>query len=145
MKRNGDNMEIKAYDFLHNDVYKIRDEVFVIEQEFKEEFDEIDNNCIHLAMYDNERAIAICRFYPVSENIYAIGRIAVVKDYRQKGIGSKIVLEAENCIKNLGAEYATLSAQVRAKEFYKKLGYTPEGEEYFEEYCPHIKMKKKLN
>ena len=98
-----------------------------------------------IAMYDKEIAIAICRYYPVSENTYAIGRIAVVKDYRQKGIGSKIVLEAENCVKNLGAEYATLSAQVRAKEFYKKLGYIAEGEEYFEEYCPHIKMKKKLN
>lgn len=138
-------MEIKAYDFLQEDVYNIRTEVFVIEQEFKEEFDEIDNNCIHLAMYDCGKPIAICRYFPVDDKTYAIGRIAVIKDYRKKGIGSKIIAEAENRIKNLGAKYATLSAQVRVKEFYAKLGYIAEGEEYFEEYCPHIKMKKALN
>lgn len=138
-------MEVKAYDFLQEDVYNIRTEVFVIEQEFKEEFDEIDNNCIHLAMYDNGRPIAICRYYPVDEETYAIGRIAVIKDYRKIGIGSKIIAEAEACIKKLGAKYATLSAQVRVKNFYKKLGYVAEGEEYFEEYCPHIRMNKALN
>ena len=32
----------------------------------------------------------------------------------------------------------------KAKDFYKKLGYTEIGEIYKEEFCPHIKMFKDL-
>ncbi len=37
-----------------------------------------------------------------------------------------------------------VSAQVRVKEFYKKLGYKEVGEIYFDEYCEHITMEKEL-
>ena len=67
-----------------------------------------------------------------------------MKDYRGKGLGSEIVAAAENEIKKIGGKYATLGAQLRAKGFYEKIGYTAYGEEYYEEYCPHINMKKLL-
>ena len=38
-----------------------------------------------------------------------------------------------------------LAAQVRAKEFYEKQGYTAIGREFLEEYCPHIWMYKTLS
>lgn len=138
-------MIVKEYDYMHDDIVGIRTEVFVIEQDFKEEFDDIDNNCMFLVMYDKEKAIAMCRYFPVADDTYAIGRIAVVKEYRGQGIGSKIVNEAETRLKNIGVKYAVLSAQVRAEEFYKKLGYVGEGETYYEEWCEHIKMRKKLD
>ena len=137
-------MTIKEYDFMHQDIIDIRTEVFVIEQDFKEEFDDIDNHCMFLVMYDNDRAIAMCRYFPVDDDTYAIGRIAVVKEYRGKGIGSKIVEEAEKRLKDMSVKYAVLSAQLRAEEFYKKLGYAGEGETYYEEWCEHIKMRKRL-
>ena len=122
----------------------MRTEVFVIEQEFKEEFDHIDNECNFLVMYNNDKAIAMCRYFQVSEDTYAIGRIAVKKEFRGQGLGSRIVEEAEIRLKAMGVKYSVLSAQLRAKEFYKKLGYIEEGETYFEEWCEHIKMRKKL-
>lgn len=138
-------MIVKEYNYMHQDIVDIRTEVFVIEQDFKEEFDDIDNNCMFLVMYDDEKVVAMCRYFPVSEDTYAIGRIAVVKEYRGQGIGSKIVAEAEMRLKGMGVKYAVLSAQLRAVEFYKKLGYVAEGETYFEEWCEHIKMRKELS
>ena len=38
----------------------------------------------------------------------------------------------------------SLSAQVQAKGFYKKLGYVQDGDEYLDEHCPHILMCKVL-
>ncbi|MDY4474645.1 GNAT family N-acetyltransferase [Mitsuokella sp.] len=37
-----------------------------------------------------------------------------------------------------------LSAQIQARPFYEKLGYRASGEEYLDEYCPHIRMEKEL-
>ena len=138
-------MIVKEYNYMHQDIVDIRTDVFVIEQDFKEEFDDIDNNCMFLVMYDVDKIVAMCRYFPVSEDTYAIGRIAVAKEYRGQGIGSRIVSEAEARLKNLDVKYAVLSAQLRAEEFYKKLGYVPEGETYYEEWCEHIKMRKVLS
>ena len=41
-----------------------------------------------------------------------------------------------------GAEELMLSAQVQARGFYEKLGYSAYGGEYLDEHCPHIAMKK---
>lgn len=141
-------MELKEYSYMHQDIIDIRTEVFVVEQEFKEEFDDIDNNCTFLVMYDSDKPIAMCRYFKVEDkaydNTYAIGRIAVIKEYRGKGIGSMIVAEGEKRIREMGAQYVVLSAQLRAEEFYKKLGYVSEGDTYYEEWCEHIKMRKEL-
>ncbi len=68
-------METKIYDFLHEDVVRIRTEVFVEEQQFKEEFDDIDHHCKHFVFYEKDEPVAICRIYPYDEKTYAIGRI----------------------------------------------------------------------
>lgn len=138
-------MKTKIYDFLHEDVVRIRTEVFVIEQQFKEEFDDIDHQCQHFVFYEKNEPIAVCRIYPYDEKTYAIGRIAVQAAYRGRGLGSMVVQEAEKYIKSFGYTQVTLSAQVRAKAFYEKLGYIGEGETYFEEYCEHIRMWKNIN
>lgn len=137
-------MNIKLYDYLHEDIVHIRTVVFVEEQKFEYEFDDIDNNCIFLVAYDKDEPIATCRYFPVGKDTYAIGRIAVMKEHRRKGLGRMIVEEAEHHVKEAGAMFATLSAQVRAKNFYEKLGYVCVGDTYYEEYCEHIKMKKRL-
>lgn len=138
-------MQTVQYDYLHNDVAKIRNEVFVEEQRFKDEFDEIDGHCTYLVIYDEQSPIATCRFYRYDAERFAIGRIAVVRAYRGQGIGKMIVERAEQQIRSIGCDRVTLSAQVRAASFYEKLGYSPEGEIFYEETCAHIRMNKQLN
>ena len=121
----------------------IRETVFIDEQNFKTEFDEIDDIATHIVMYLDNQPVGCCRLYK-QDNEYHIGRIAVLKPYRGKGYGEKILLEAEKVAKEKGADCINLSAQVRASGFYEKLGYKKHGEIYFDEYCEHIAMKKDI-
>lgn len=137
-------MQTKVYDYLHKDAIYIRTEVFMKEQGFENEFDEIEEQCMHLVIYDKDTPIGTCRLYRQDDNRYVIGRIAVLSNYRSIGIGKVIVEKAEEYIKKIGGIEITLSAQVRVQGFYKKMGYICEGAPYLDEYCPHIVMKKSL-
>ncbi len=44
----------------------------------------------------------------------------------------------------MGYHEVELSAQTQACEFYLKNGYKKYGEEYLDEHCPHIHMRKKV-
>lgn len=123
----------------------IRKTVFVDEQKFVDEFDETDGIATHFVMFDGENPVGCARaFFDENENAYHIGRVAILKEYRGRHLGGEIMLFAENELKKQGADRVTLSAQVRASGFYKSIGYTPYGEEYFDQYCPHIAMEKRL-
>lgn len=135
-------METKMYDYLPEDAKVVRTEVFIKEQGFVEEFDAIDNTAMHLVVYDKEQPIGTCRFFTKEDGAYWIGRLAVIKEYRSYGIGRLLVENAEKFIKEAGGLEVKLSAQTQAKGFYEKIGYIGEGEEYLEEHCPHITMKK---
>lgn len=121
----------------------IRQEVFINEQGFINEFDEIDKRAWHLVVYDEETPLACCRFFKgESANEFIIGRLAVLKKYRGKQLGALMMQEAEKYIKSIGGKKLSLSAQLRVKDFYEKQGFTASGETYFDEYCEHIHMKK---
>lgn len=135
-------IETRIYDYLQKDARAIRISVFVEEQGFQKEFDELDSECVHFVLYDNRMPVGTCRVCQQEDNGYVIGRIAVIGSYRGKGIGRMLVEEAEKYIKQSGGKFAVLSAQLRVQEFYKKAGYLPEGKPYLDEYCPHISMKK---
>ena len=134
---------IKVTNTLSEDEKMIRETVFIEEQKFKIEFDDTDDIATHIVMYIDNNPVGCCRLYK-QENEYHIGRIAVLKPYRGKGYGEKILLEAEKVAKKMGADSISLSAQVRASGFYEKLGYKKHGEIYFDEYCEHIAMKKDI-
>ncbi len=135
-------MEIKVFEKLPIDAKKIRTQVFVYEQHFEKEFDDIDKIAMHLVMYDHKNPIATARFYYCDEKkSYVVGRIAVQKEYRGQNLGSKVLLYTEDCIKNAGGCSIYLIAQVTASPFYRKLGYKEFGDIIYDEYCPHIWFK----
>lgn len=123
----------------------IRQEVFINEQGFINEFDDIDKRAWHLVVYDEETPLACCRFFRGdTPNEFIIGRLAVLKQHRGKQLGALMMQEAEKYIKSIGGEKLSLSAQLRVREFYEKQGFTASGETYFDEYCEHIHMEKAL-
>ena len=139
------NYEYKVTKGITEDVKKIRIEVFVDEQKFVDEFDELDDTSTHIGFYDKGESIAICRFFPYDDKgTYKLGRIAVKKSYRGKDVGRFVMETAEKEIKKLGGTSVKLGAQTRAQGFYEKCGFTPYGEVYKEEYCDHIMMKKDI-
>lgn len=138
-------MEHRFYAALCQDARDIREQVFVAEQGFCHEFDEIDQRAICLVLYDEGLPVATGRLYPSDEpGEYILGRIAVIKSHRGQNLGALVISLLEKRAQELGARCASLSAQCRAQGFYEKQGYHAEGETYLEEFCPHITMKKSL-
>ena len=125
---------------------KLRENVFIHEQGFQNEFDEIDESAHHVIYWENNRAIGTCRFFPAEEaDTYYIGRMAVAKDHRHRQLGTVILEAAEDAIKKLGGQKVMLSAQVRAQTFYLRNGYTGDPEEvHMDEGEPHRWLYKKL-
>lgn len=124
---------------------KIRHIVFEVEQQFKEEFDDIDDYAYHAAVFDDEKLIGCARLYIDKVTECHIGRIAVIKEYRGKNVGTFIVREMEKfAAGNFDFAEFVVSAQCVAKGFYAKLGYECRGDVYFEEHCEHIEMFKSV-
>ena len=139
-------MKILSFNFLPQEAITIRQKVFVEEQGFKYEFDDVDNVAIHLVLFDDYKApIATCRvFWSKERNTYILGRLAVTKEERGKNIGKTIVEEAERCVQKMGGKEIQLHAQCRITSFYERLGFTTFGDIEYEENCPHIWMKKEI-
>ena len=137
--------EIKTYHTLPLEAKEIREEVFMKEQGFVNEFDDIDSIATHLVLFWEGQPAGVCRFFPIKEpGVWDFGRLAVRKAYRDKHLGSLLVQEAERQIRDQGGAKLALMAQIRVQKFYEKNGYTPFGEPCDDEGCPHIWMEKLL-
>lgn len=129
---------------INEDIKKIREEVFIKEQGFQEEFDEIDNIATFvLVKYDNI-PIATSRVYKSGIDEFYIGRVAVLKEYRYLKVGMKMLEILEGEIKRLNGKKIIVSSQVRAQGFYQKCGFELFGDTYLDEHVPHIMMKKEI-
>ena len=138
-------MIIKAYEKLPEEAYYIRQTVFVEEQGFREEFDTLDNTAVHAVGFIDGSPVATGRIFPAEENgAYYLGRLAVLKNFRKNGTGSKMLVFLESEAAKRGASKIILHAQIQAQPFYEKNGYIAEGEPFLDESTPHITMIKKL-
>lgn len=138
-------MNITVYHTLPEAAKEIRRRVFMEEQGFQNEFDETDNISTHLVLFDGDLPVGTCRVYFDKEmNAYILGRLAVIKEYRKRQLGSVLVSEAEKYARAQGGRELALHAQCRASGFYKKCGFEEFGEVGDDEGCPHIWMKKRL-
>lgn len=135
----------KVYETLPEQAELIRKSVFMDEQDFKDEFDETDNIAWHILLTDGAKPAATCRvFFDKSLDSFVLGRLAVMKEYRGKALGSMAVTEAEKLVASKGGKSIVLHAQCRVREFYEKLGYKAFGEPDYDEDCEHIWMKKNI-
>ncbi len=71
-------------------------------------------------------------------------QVAVHSNFQGKGLGSKIVLAAEEFAIHHRLPLMTLHARETAVAFYTHLGYQVEGDPFTEVTIPHFKMKKSL-
>lgn len=120
----------------------IRFEVFVEEQGVPAEIelDDMDDRCLHAVAFDGARAVGTGRLLPDGH----IGRMAVLKDWRGKGVGSRLLARLMEAARARGDREVVLSAQVHAVPFYKAHGFAEAGEEYEEAGLPHRDMRRAL-
>lgn len=142
-------MEITArfYDALCDEARYIREEVFVKEQGFENEFDETDGWATHLVLFCDGHPAAVARMFELQEQpgVFMLGRIAVLPQYRLLHLGSRLLAELAHKAAELGAKRIELSAQSRVQHFYEKNGFTAVGEPYMDEHCEHIYMVKQIS
>ncbi len=118
----------------------VRECVFIEEQRIPAEleWDEMDSQCIHvLAVIENRDAVGTARLEPTGK----IGRVAVLKPLRRKGIGTVMVQRLVAEARRAGYAEVYLHAQVDALHFYKKMGFSPEGAQFDEAGIPHRNMR----
>lgn len=132
--------------FIYQDALSIRKKVFVDEQKVPEdlEIDDLEDKSFHLVVYSNHQAVATARIVEIAPQIYKVQRVAVLMDYRSRGVGKKVMQEAEHKIHMLGGTQIVLEAQLHAIPFYTSLGYRAEGEEFEDAGILHRKMTKDI-
>lgn len=144
--RFGDFMEIKVYNTLPEEAINLRIRIFVDEQGFVDEIDDIDNTATHFLLFnDDNTPIATCRIFESEESgVYILGRLCVLKEYRGKNSGTLMLQAAEKEVIKKGGNTLILHSQLHAKAFYEKSGYEQDGPLEYEQDQPHIWMKKEI-
>jgi predicted GNAT family N-acyltransferase len=82
------------------------------------------------------------RFIFEEPGVAKIQRMAVVAEVRGRGIGKAVLQSLEAEARKKGARAFTLGAQVRARPFYEKAGYSAVGDVFEDARIPHIRMDK---
>ena len=120
----------------------IREKVFIEEQKVMSqlEWDGKDEEAIHFLAYQDEKAIGCARAF-VIENHMQLGRMAVLKEYRNKGIGGTLIEKAVITAKLNQLSAINISAQCHAIDFYKKFGFEVISDIYLDADIPHRDMK----
>jgi|LSQX01.3.fsa_nt_gb predicted GNAT family N-acyltransferase len=128
-----------------DDAMALRQEVFVDEQGFVDEFDAFDAIAYHVTLYKEAVCVGVGRVYQDSDGSFHLGRIAIKKEERHKGYGRIIMDELEQLARRQGAKKLALSSQVQALKFYERCGYQAVGPRHMEQHCPHQNMIKLLD
>ena len=120
----------------------IREKVFIEEQKVTPqlEWDGRDEKAIHFLAYQDEKVIGCARAF-VIENHMQLGRMAVLKEYRNKGIGSFLIEKAITTAKLNQLSKISISAQCHAIDFYKKFGFEVTSEIYLDAGISHQDME----
>ena len=104
------------------------------------ELDEHDAVSIHAVVFEKDKAVATGRLLPDGH----IGRMAVLKGWRKRGIGGLMLQKLIERAKARGDREVVLSAQVHAVAFYRAHGFVEEGSEYLEAGIRHQAMRRCL-
>ena len=126
--------------------WAIRRTVFIEEQRVPEEIemDAGDAHAFHaLALLDGE-AVGCGRMVGHGEKEIKIGRMAVLRHLRGRGIGRDILRFLIEQARARGDRKAILHAQVTAEGFYLKEGFTPVGDIFDEAGIAHRQMERAL-
>lgn len=124
----------------------IRMKVFQQEQKIKKEqdFDGRDAEAVHIVAYINEMPVGTTRIRRLYDGSTKIERMAVLQEFRRRGIGSQIIKYALDVLKDKHIKTVRLSSQEKVKDFYKQFGFKEVGNVFDEANIRHIMMEKGL-
>jgi predicted GNAT family N-acyltransferase len=122
----------------------VREVVFVEEQKvpLELEWDELDPRCVHvLARALDGTPIGTGRLTPE----HKIGRMAVMREWRGKGVGDAMLLALIEQARRRGWREVSLHAQASAIDFYLRHGFVPVGDRFEEAGIEHQTMRRTIS
>ena len=125
------------------DLQAVRTPVFIQEQLVAPafEWDAIDHTAVHVLASVNNCPIACLRII----NYQKIGRMAVLKNWRNQGVGNAILHKAIEICQQHGSHNIYLSAQTHAIGFYQQAGFVVTSDIYQDLHIPHVDMQLSLS
>ncbi|MXX16883.1 MAG: GNAT family N-acetyltransferase, partial [Gammaproteobacteria bacterium] len=70
-----------------------------------------------------------------------IGRMAVLPEWRSRRVGSALLEALISVARERGDREIVLDAQVSAEEFYRRQGFSREGDVFMDAGIPHVRMR----
>ncbi len=136
-------MEIQSFSYEQKELYQlsmlIRTMVFQVEQGVDPAIErEHEEEARYFLVFDNDEAVATARWRNTPLGI-KLERFAVLKEYRNKGVGSVLL---DRVLAEVIPLHKTiyLHAQETAVNFYLKNGFSVEGKPFSEADIIHYKM-----
>ena len=128
------------------EIAALRTRVFVEEQGVPPEIeqDAADAGAVHVLSRDDAGAVVATGRLLVRGRTAGIGRMAADASVRGHGHGAAVLEELHRQAVLRGVTAIELHAQVSARGFYERAGYTAVGEEYEEAGIPHVTMRRPL-
>ncbi len=126
------------------DARRIREAVFVREQgvPLELEMDDKDAHCAHALVHSAAgSALGTGRLLPDGH----VGRMAVLKEWRGKGVGALLLQTLVEHARQRGDACARLNAQAYAVGFYRRYGFEVSGAEFMEAGIPHLPMRREFS
>lgn len=133
---------LKPWSKASTEAFCIRRTVFIEEQQVPEdlELDEYDPLATHALAYFDELCVGTARLVDLGDGHAQIGRMAVLANFRGKGIGRQILEKLLLAAKVRGFSTLILHSQLSVMPFYEKLGFIAQGPIYDEAGILHRNM-----
>jgi GNAT superfamily N-acetyltransferase len=126
-------------------VFALRHAVFTVGQGVAEDIerDERDAGAVHVLAEYGGAVVGTGRL-AVSGVVGIVGRMAVAEPARGKGVGAAMLAALERAAVETGLSAVELHAQLTARGFYERAGYTATGPTYSEAGIDHVTMRRPL-
>jgi predicted GNAT family N-acyltransferase len=97
-----------------------------------------------IGAFENDHLVGCCILSHVDNHTLQLRQMAVDTGLQKKGVGAAIIAFAENIAKEKGYTVLMMHARDAVLDFYRKCGYSIQGEQFFEVGIGHHRMQKQL-
>jgi ElaA protein len=104
--------------------------------------DDLDAISVHVLAEFDGKPVGTGRLIPVGDRKGKIGRMAVLKPYRGRGVGSAVIARLMVVAAERGMRTLSLAAQLHAIPFYERFGFVAHGDVFLDAGIEHREMER---
>jgi GNAT superfamily N-acetyltransferase len=103
-----------------------------------------EEHSFHLGCFDSRTLLGTLVLTPLDSGTIKMRLVAVAEDVQGQGVGTTLVAFAEQFASERGFSRMTAHARDTAVPFYRKLGYSVEGDAFTQVSIAHFAISKRL-